>query len=104
MMDNAERGVAVAVGIGNDADGQQIIDLVEAALLANDFPVQRVKALDARLKFRGDTVFHELGADGGLDVLEKSLVKRGLVAELLLQGKVGVGFQVTEGKILELAL
>src|SRR5260221_7655162 len=104
VVDDTQRGVTAAVGIRDHSDGQQIVNLVEAALLAHDFAVQRIEALDARLQLRGNAVFHQLGADGALDLFEKSLVKGSFVAELLLQGEVGVRLQVTEGEVFEFAL
>src|SRR5258707_5952695 len=104
VVDNAERGVTVAVGIGDHADGEQIVNLIEAARLADNFAMQRIEALDAGFQLRGNAVFDELGADGVLDVFEKSLVKGSFVAELLLQREVRVRFQVAEGKIFEFAL
>ena len=52
MMHHAERRVTVALVVGNHADGEQIVDLLEAALLANNLAMQRVQAFDARSDFR----------------------------------------------------
>src|SRR5215831_1095190 len=45
VMDYAQGRVTVAFVVGDDANGQQVINLLEAALLALDLAVQRIQAL-----------------------------------------------------------
>ena len=52
VVDHAERGVAVLHRIGDDAQGQQIVDLVERDLLALQLLVDRIGALDAAVHAR----------------------------------------------------
>ena len=47
LMNHAESGVAVAHRIGDDADGQQIVDLLQRPFLALNFLMNRVEPLDA---------------------------------------------------------
>src|SRR5262249_6845120 len=37
VMDDAESGVAVALAVGNNANREEIVDLIQTALLAGDF-------------------------------------------------------------------
>src|SRR2546422_4234220 len=71
VVNDAESGVTTTFCIGDNADSEEIVNLLEAAALALDFAMKRIKALAAGFKFGGDFVFHELGADGGLHVFEK---------------------------------
>ena len=47
LMDDAERGVAVLHRIGDDADGDQVVDLLELDLLPFQLQEDAVEALDA---------------------------------------------------------
>src|SRR5258707_1080968 len=47
VVDHAERGVAVALRICNNADGEQIVDLAETNFLAHDFAMDRVQTFHA---------------------------------------------------------
>jgi hypothetical protein len=104
MVDNAESGVATALRIGDDANGEEVVDLVEAALLANDFAVQGVQSLDAGFEFRRNAIFDELGANGVLHIFEEFLVNGSFVCDFLLQGEVRVGLEIAEGEILKFSL
>ena len=85
------------------AHGQQIVDLVEIALLLLNLQVHRIKPFDPRLHLGRNPVFDHFFADRFLDFAQK-LVKHVLLrGNLLLQFEKGVGFEVPERQILKLA-
>ena len=102
VVHHAKRRVAVALVIGNDAHREQIVDLLEAALLANDLAVQRVQTLHARCELRGNPVLHELGANGRLHFFQESQMGRRLVGDFFLQRQERLGLQVAEREIFQL--
>ena len=59
-VNEAEDGVAGGYVLGDDADGEQIVDLVEGDLGALDFLVDGVEALDAPLDAGLDAVLAQL--------------------------------------------
>ena len=52
----AEDGVAVGYGLADDADGEQVVDLVDGDLLRGELLLDGVEALDARLDAACDAV------------------------------------------------
>ncbi len=96
VMDDAECGIAVALRIRDDAYGEEIVNLVEAAALADDFSVQREEAFEARFEFGGNSVFDELCADGGLNSFKEALVDFRLVRNFFLQSDERFRFQTAE--------
>jgi hypothetical protein len=104
VVDDAESGVAIALGIADDAHGKQVVNLIEAAFLANQFAMERVKSLDARFEFGGNAVLDEAGANGVLDVFEKALVDGLFFGDFFLQGEVSVRLEEAESEIFEFAL
>ena len=101
-MDYAERGIAVALRIGNDAHGEQVVNLCEARFLAHDFAVHRIQTFYARFELGGNTGLDELGLNGGLDFREKFPVRGRLFADFFLQGEEGFRLQIAERQVLEL--
>ena len=73
VVDHAERGVAVLDRIGDDAQGQQIVDLVDADLLALHLLVDRVGALDAAFDAGGNAFARQVHFDVVLDLLQRLL-------------------------------
>ncbi len=102
MMHHAEGRVTIPFGIGDDANGQEIVDLLETALLAHNFAVQRIQAFDARFELRGNAVFNELGTDGALYFLEEFFVERSLVQNFLLQSHKRFRLEISERQVLQL--
>ena len=102
-VDEAEDGVAGGYVLGDDADGQQIIDLVEgdfgALLLLED----GVDALDAPLDAGLDVVFAQLLGERVFDAAQELLALDAAAfdggRDLLIADRVGVA----EGQIFELA-
>ena len=84
LMHNAESGVTVLDRIGDDADGHQIVDLIESALLALHFLVQRVEAFGAAFDFGGEAVFDHFFANGVLNFVEKLFLNFGFGGDFFL--------------------
>src|SRR5258708_376853 len=53
VMDHAECRVTIALRIGDDAHGEQIVNLFEAGFLAHDFAVHGIQTLDAASRLCG---------------------------------------------------
>ena len=104
MVDDAQSRVAIPLRIADDPNGEQVVDLIEAALLTDDLAVQRIKALDARLELGRNAVFDQSRANRVLDFFEELQVHGSLCSHFLLQGKIGVGLEVTERQVFELTL
>ena len=103
LMDHAERAVAVLHRVGDHADRQQIVNLIEIALLLLDFLVQRIEALHAALDFGGDSVLDHFAANRVLH-FEKEFVEDFLLRrDFLLQLEKRLGLEIAERQILELA-
>src|SRR6266446_3192702 len=103
VMDDAESRVTAALGIGDDAHGQEIVDLAETDSLANDFAMHGVQTFYARFELGRNPGFDEPGLNGGLDFLEKFFVGRRLIADFFLQSEEGFRLEIAERQVLELA-
>src|SRR4029077_1204260 len=57
LMDHAERRVAVAYGVGNDAHGEEVVNLIDRSMLPQTFLVNGIEALYASFDFRGNSIF-----------------------------------------------
>ena len=67
VVDDAENGVAVLHGVGDDAHGVEVVDLVDADALAQQFLVDAVEALDAAFDAAGDAGFFQAVAEHAFD-------------------------------------
>jgi len=101
VVDNAERGVTVALRIGNNAHREKIVNLAETDFLAHDFAVHRVQTFYARFELGGNAGLDELGLDGGLDFLEKFFVEGGLFADFFLQRKERFRLEIAKRQVFE---
>ena len=72
VVDDAENGVAILHGVGDDAHGVEVVDLVDADALALQFSVDAVEALDAALDAAGDAGFLEAVAQHAFDPRHES--------------------------------
>ena len=104
VVEHAEGGVAVGYGRHHDAQGHEVVDLVEVDALPAQLLVDGVEALDAPLQGRLEARRLELLRDRALDLLDEvggllppPLDPRG-------QALVGIGVEVLEGEVLELVL
>src|SRR5256886_11358250 len=57
VMNDPKRGVATAFAVRDDADGEEIVNLIESAALADDFPAQRKQTLPAVPRFVSHSSF-----------------------------------------------
>ena len=64
-MQQTKHGVALGDGVADDADGQQIVDLLDGDLLREQLLLNRVEALDAGLDMGLDAGLGELGLQRG---------------------------------------
>src|SRR5271156_407499 len=71
LVDDAERGVTVFNAVSDDADGKQIVHLINDALLLLNFQVQRVGALHSRLDLDRNTGLDHFVADRVLNFEQK---------------------------------
>ncbi len=101
LMNHSERGVAVADGVSNHAHGQQIVDLVDGAVLAEAFLVNGIQPLDTAVDFGGDAVFFKLFANRVLQFVQKSFKFLALGDDGFLQFLVSFRLEVTEGEVFE---
>src|SRR6185312_13366291 len=72
-VDDAERGVAVLHGAGDDAQGEEVIDLVDVNALALELLVDAVEPLDPPLDAGGNVVIGEHGAHLAVHAMEELL-------------------------------
>ena len=102
-MDDAEGGVAAPHRVGDDAQGEQVVDLVDADLLPLELLVDRVGAFDAAFDFGGNALAAELVGHRLLDLDEELFV--GVAAGFDGADNLfpGVGVEVLEGQVLEFA-
>ena len=91
------------LGFADDADGEEVVDLVDGDLLVVEFLLDGVEALDAPLDAGGDLVVAEdlLDLLDGTSKEDFAFAAKGvdLVGELL----VGEGVGVAEGEVFQLA-
>ena len=103
LMDHAERRVAVADGVRNHAHGQQVVNLIDRAVLAQTLLVNGIEALHAAVDFGGNSVFVEALANRVLQFREKSLEFFSFGDDGILQLLVSLGLEVAESNVLQLA-
>src|SRR5699024_4430757 len=103
-VDDAEHAVAVLHGVDNDADADDVVDLVERATLAVHLAVDRVDVLLAGAHLGAD-------AGGGDEIVQlthdrpEDLFGIGAAAlQLAGDALVLFGFEIAKGQILELGL
>ena len=105
LVDDAERGVGVLHRIGDDADRDQVVDLLELDLLPFELEEDAVEALDAAV----DLAHRHLGLgqllrDRPLQLLDHALGDAPLVLDLGLERLVGDRLEGAERGLLELVL
>ncbi len=102
-VDKAEDGVTGGHVLGNDADGEEIVDLVERAALALDLLEDGVEALDAPLHARLDVVLAQLLVEEIFDRAQKLLAFDAAGFDRLRHLLVAHRIGIAEGQILKLA-
>ncbi len=102
LMDYAERRVAIAYRVGDDAHGQQVVNLIDRAVLPQTFLVNGIEPLHAAVDFGGYAVFVQPLANRVLQIAEKRLKFFSLGDDGILQLLVSLGFKIAEGNVLQL--
>ena len=97
LMDHAERGIAVANCVGNDANREQVVNLIDRAVIPQTFLVNGIEPLHAAIDLGGNSVFIQPLANRVLQVREKRLEFLPLGDDRILQLLKSLGFQVAEG-------
>ncbi len=103
VVDDPERGVAVLDRLGQDAQRDEVVDLVEVDLLLVELLPDAVETLDAAVDVRvGHLRFVELGGDGGLQLVDVALRHPAPGRDTRSQGLVRLRLEVPEAQLLEL--
>ena len=102
-VEQAKDGVTVLHGLTDDADGEQVVNLVEGQLLVGDLLLDGVEALDAPLDAAGDFVFAQLGFELLDDAFEEDFAFAAKGVDLGGELLVGEGVGIAEGEVFELA-
>ena len=85
LMNHAQRGITIPHVVGYHPHRQQVVNLIQRALLLFDFDMQRIKALDAALALPRECHWHQLLADRALHFGQELFVHFLLRRDLLLQ-------------------
>jgi len=101
LMDHAESCVAIFHRVGDHADGEQVEDLIERALLFLNFQMERIDALDAGLNFRGNAALDHFRADGFLGFAQEFVKDFLLNGDSFLNVEERLRLEITEGEIFE---
>jgi hypothetical protein len=70
-VDDAEGGVAILERVGDDAQGEEVVDLLDGDLLFAQLEVDGVGAFEAALDAGGDGLAGELLLEALLDAVEE---------------------------------
>ena len=103
-VDRAERGVAVADGVHQDADADQVVDVVEAHVAGDHLLVDGVVVLGPAGDPRLDLGLAQVGRDVLDDLLEEDVAARGALGDQPGDLVVPLGVQRREGQVLEFPL
>src|SRR6185436_7395160 len=104
VVEHAQGGVAVGDGRHHDAQGDEVVDLVDVDALLAELLVDGVQALDAPLEGRLQPRRLQLLGDRRLDLLDELDGARAPLLDALHQLAIGLGLQVLEREVLELVL
>ncbi len=103
VVDHAQRAVAVLHRVGDDADGEQIVDLVERDLLPFELLIDGVGALHAGFHARRNALAAKFGFDRAAHALEVFFVGGALGFDRLRNFRPGFGIEIPEGQIFQFA-
>src|SRR5665213_447007 len=103
VMDDTQSGVTVLHRIGNDADSQKIVNLIQDDFLALELLEYGVGALHADFDARGNPFAGQVELDNMLDLVEKRLIPRAGRLEFPQQAFGGLGLQIPERQVLQFA-
>ena len=103
-MDDAQDGIAVRDGIHDDADGDEVVDLVELLLLEDHFAVNRIEMLAAAVDGIADALLVQALGQLVDDEADVFLPLLALHADEVDDAVIGLGIDILEGEVLELLL
>ena len=103
-MDDAEGGIALQLRVHDDADGVEVVDLVEALVLLEHLAVDRIDGLHAAFEGEVDVVFLELFRHVGAGVFDEVLVLTVLALDVARDLRVADGIEVGQREVFELLL
>ncbi len=104
-MDDAERGVAVLHALGDDAQRDEVVDLLELDLLFLELLADAPEALDAAVDLEHRHLrLGELRGDRLLELADEPLGRAALRIDLGAQRFVGLRLEIAERQLLELVL
>ena len=103
VVDHAQGGVTVLHRIGNDADGEKIVDLVQDDFLALELLEDGVGALHAGFDVRGNPFAGQVDLDDMLDLVEERFIAGAGGFEFAQQACGGFRLQIPERQVLQLA-
>jgi hypothetical protein len=102
LVNDAERGVAVAHVLGDDADRGEVVDLVERDLLPLQLEVNAVEPLDAPFDADdGDALLVEVARDARFDLFEERVGGRAAALDGGLELLVIVRLLIFESQVFE---
>ena len=103
-MDDAEHRIAVLDRVDNDANGNQVIDLLKGLVLQDHLLVDRIEMLGPTVHIIVDMVLVKLIGELGDDGADVRLALGALHADLLHQHLVALGIQIAQREVLQLRL
>ena len=103
-MDDTQDGIAVAHGVGDDPNGQQVVDFLERQLLALHLLVNAVVMLRPSGKPATDVHLREFLGYGFLHLRQVAFARVRLARELGLDVPERPRMQIEEGKVFQLGL
>ena len=99
----AEDGVAVLLGLRDDADGEEIVDLIDGNAVRVELLLDGVEALDARFDAGVDVGVAELRFKRADDAIEECFAFAAEGIDFSGELVVGEGVDVAEGEVFKLA-
>ena len=103
VVDDPQGGITVLDVVGDDAHGEQIVNLLDGNLLAAQLLPDAVKALDAALDPRRDVGLLHFGFHLRAHLGEKLIADLASALDGALQVFEGLGLQVAESQVFQLA-
>ena len=103
-MDHAEGGVAVAFGVDEDPDADQVVNVGELAAADHHLLVDRVVVLGPAGDHRLDAALAQIGLDPVDDLAEVGVARGGALGDQPDDLVVALGVEGAEGQVLEFPL
>ena len=103
-MDDAERGIAFQLGVHDDAQRIEVVDLIEALIVVVHLVVERIDRLDAPGELKVNAVFAQAHLDALLGLVEEVARLAVALLDAILDLVVADGIQVGKAEVLQLLL